>query len=339
MIGHVVGSASHCHGGNACAVYQFVYKAIYLFHMPAFFWIVGACWKNNRVPFGEFVRKRAARLLVPYVIFGVLSSVIFSAGDAIAKLKALSIDGYYARLDSGMWWKSCLSLIHAGGWPNGEGFRCNSVLWFLPCMFTTQLAYYWIDREIGSSRVQVALAAALLVGYFFCQKAGAVFLPWGASLVPWYMPFVILGRWVPILIPENLKQEHRGKVSSLLVLGWIGWGCTVYYMPNRFLGRSEFCWYLAFLQLTVSGVLLSAYAAQLFSGCRAALLAALGTSSLGIMVVHKFIILALQLKVPPICSALQSGGGRSFVVVGGIILITTLVSFFFANLPIVRKIL
>lgn len=52
IIGHTVGSVSHVCNGYARDVFEFIYKAIYMFHMPAFFCVVGICWKygGGRIP-------------------------------------------------------------------------------------------------------------------------------------------------------------------------------------------------------------------------------------------------------------------------------------------------
>ena len=49
---------------------QSVFTNVYLFHMPLFFWASGCFFKvREGETFGLFVRQKARRLLVPYLVF------------------------------------------------------------------------------------------------------------------------------------------------------------------------------------------------------------------------------------------------------------------------------
>lgn len=94
------------------------------------------------------VEKGSRRLLVPYFFWGLVSVGVFLVMMSImGALK--SNNGYYgARMVPGDWWQPLISLLHAGGWPKGNGFRCNSVLWFLLVMFLTLFARRGL-QEVG----------------------------------------------------------------------------------------------------------------------------------------------------------------------------------------------
>lgn len=58
-----------------------VYFLIYSYHMPAFFFVSGWLWRE--MGFADFIRKRTRRLLIPYLLVGLVSIVIFAmAGGA-----------------------------------------------------------------------------------------------------------------------------------------------------------------------------------------------------------------------------------------------------------------
>ena len=165
VAGHVVGGAAHlCTGANS-AVCSYLYKVIYMFHMPAFFFLAGLCWRS---PSNSFFLRKSRRLLIPYFVFGLFSIVAFVVMTQGGDLFAAAKSGYYAGKGATDLWRPFLSLLHGGGWPHGEGFRCNSVLWFLPAMFSV-LCFYWIlDRLLPRRLPQLAIAGALIV-FAFCQ--------------------------------------------------------------------------------------------------------------------------------------------------------------------------
>lgn len=284
-----------------------------------------------------FLKRRATRLIVPYLIFGVLSVLVYHIVDGQAQLAANAADNYYVRLGGGGIMTSVISLVHGGGWPDGEGFRCNSVLWFLPCMFSVLCIYYWFDRIVAPMRIQVVVAFGLLIGYFFLRKYVNCSFPWGLSLVPCYLPFVIFAR--AMALPECLSLNgcRRRFLAAMISVLWIIWGMIVYAMPNYYRSWNSIGWYCAFLPITFAGIVLSAWTVQCGSGlCK--WLRILGVSSMGIMLIHKFVILGLQLKVPFIRDALSQGGLVAIVTTCGIAFIATVASCLFSKLPFVRKI-
>lgn len=333
VVGHAVGSACHTTTGGAREVYELIYKIIYFFHMPAFFWVVGMCWKAQPEPFGLFVRKRADRLLVPYAVFGVISALLFALAGGVGHIQADATDSYYAGMSVGAWWQPIVALIHGGGWPNGEGFRCNSVLWFLPAMFTVSCAYYGLDRILKQKWGQLAIAGVLLVGAFCVDHFRLGGLPWGISVVPLYLPFVIFGRWVRM---DEWKRIYGH--WALLIVGWLIFALLAWVTPNRYQGVHSFGWYLVFLAMTFAGVVLSALTARALGRKAVGIFSALGLASMGIMLMHKFVILGLQLKVPYINAAVKGGGWESAIAVGVIVVVATSASYFASKMPIVRKV-
>ena len=141
VLGHVVGGAVHLTQGLSQHILNSIYLVVYTFHMPAFFYIAGATWKQRDENLMSFVQRKARRLLVPYMVFGILSSMIYclTIGNVHSTLHGIQTTSYYSGKFSGGWMTCLLGLLHGGGYPNGEGFRMNSVLWFLPCLFSTEV--------------------------------------------------------------------------------------------------------------------------------------------------------------------------------------------------------
>lgn len=287
VAGHVFGGACHLAGNTTQAAMEFLYKVIYMFHMPAFFWIAGRCWKTKDIGFGAFAANKARRLLVPYVCFGVLSVLAYLVMMNGGALFASATTGYYQGKGAGDLWQPFVSLLHAGGWPNSEGFRCNSVLWFLPAMFSVTCFYWLVDRMMPKRGTQLVLAGILLSFEFVRRRWFGMSLPMGISYIPWYGSFLIFGRWLRF---TDLQLPGWGVTT-----GWFLFGLLTWLEPNYYAGHLRFVWYVVFAGMAIVGVALSAWTAKLISS---PWIASLGLSSLGVMLVHKFLVLFLQVKLP-----------------------------------------
>lgn len=303
VLGHVAGMMCHFSAGDARGMMRYLYRFIYLFHMTAFFLLVGVLsglklkvqgLRSGAPQIRSFAWRKFQRLLVPYFFWGVVSVVIFWATAAVtARMGGSATDGYYgARMFDFPWWRPFISLLHAGFWPNGEGFRCNSVLWFLPCMFGVLVARNAIQRftpqTLNASKTQALFLAilCLILGGVLRLYVGP--LPWCLDRVPRFLAFVYLGELVASL--PTPKRPNVG-TSKLLPLGWLVFALGVIYFPDLAAAYSSWTWYFAEAGMALFGGVLSMGLAKVVD-CR--LLAGLGVASLGIMLIHKFPILAVQ---------------------------------------------
>lgn len=272
VLGHVIGAGRYMTNGIAKEVLEKLYECIYSFHMPAFFIIAGMCW--HRSEFKSYCKKKAFRLLVPYFVFGVLSIIIYAF-----------VFGY------DIWWQPVISLLHAGAWPAGAGFKANSVLWFLPCMFSVLMVYWWLDMLLPKKWQQLAILLALVLVQRELSMS-RYYLPWALGFVPWYLMFVVLGKAVSEFKRGFVRVSMDTRIALLLAMGLATCIPLLYF--------SDFPWAdmrgRNFIAAAVySG--LAALVAQLIEGVPGKWISALGDMSLGIMLTHKFFVVLLQTKV------------------------------------------
>lgn len=316
VAGHVVGGASHFCTGMSSETMSFLYKVIYMFHMPAFFCLAGLlAGRGVNSPragsFRDFVADKARRLLVPYLVFGLFSALVYVLLAHRGTLFGAATDGYYQNLGVKELWQPFAALVHGGGLPR-DGFRCNSVLWFLPAMFSC-LCFLWLVRKFVKSTVaQLALAIGLLTFEFLNRKYGLVgVLPFGLSHIPWYGSFVIIGNVASCIGSRFASHGDQPQLSSsrlavtppfnyhfsvhclfLLIIFFV---IACYLTPNCYYGQFNAVWYLAFFAMALVGIVLSAMLSRHFSWTW---LEKCGRASLGIMLLHKFAVLLLQVKLP-----------------------------------------
>lgn len=70
--------------GHAVSQSTSVFRFLFAFHMPFFFFISGYCMSENSLAadFGTFVKRRAKKLLIPYALFAVAGFIIMAVFDS-----------------------------------------------------------------------------------------------------------------------------------------------------------------------------------------------------------------------------------------------------------------
>lgn len=147
MYGHVLGSDASRY-------------LIYSFHMPLFFFLSGVVFHHRHyVKFLTFLKKTIKGILLPYFFFAFAEFLIwffsfqnesFFSHDVLHQLYGI----FYASGNNGF-------------------LGYNVVLWFLPCLFVTKLAFALLTKVSIKKRFIIsALTVFSLVGYLF-----SVYLP------------------------------------------------------------------------------------------------------------------------------------------------------------------
>ncbi len=303
VLGHVAGGGIHLALPSTAVALQGIYKYFYSFHVELFFFLAGITYAVTDKSFGTVLRQKARSLLLPYWFWGLLSYALFLclAGALRTTLNASSQTGYYQAIFGNLdWWTPLAGMIHGGGWPNGNGFRHNSVLWFLVCLFTCEVGYYAYERYVRIP-YKYAWSVALFVLGGCCVQIYEV-QGW-----PFMLPraivlgaFFSFGRWYGRARAEG--PVERGTVLSGLVLalllvvvgGALGLG-------NGFTNHATtFRKYLLFV--LTAGVSIAGWCGvSRFGGGR--WVEWLGAHSLAIMVIHKFIVMGLQTRMPALRAA------------------------------------
>ena len=164
-----------------------LYEAIYLFHMPLFFFVSGVTFRLASP--GETLRKRARALLVPYFAMGVLAILLSS--DTLNEVRGVLY---------------------------GTGHTIRFVpLWFLPCLFVVSVSVALVmgaarmqlpqeDFERWRPRLLAGVAVVALIGGSWVLASGLfarppftdasgrpIGLPWSLDLLPFVLAIFTAG--------------------------------------------------------------------------------------------------------------------------------------------------
>ncbi len=203
--------------GHTLGISQSIEFYIYSFHMPLFFFISGLVLKPTRLsqPWADTVRNYGGRLLLPYVLFSLLTYLPWVlvtrryGADA-----ALGVDA----------WRPLIGTFYGVG-VNGW-LQHNAMLWFFPCLFVTHLVFRLVC-ELTRSWVQyVAIALFAVIGYLF-SIASPVRLPWGFEIALIALPFYALGQALA-LRRTLLSRANLTTALSMLLFAALQFICIAY---------------------------------------------------------------------------------------------------------------
>lgn len=119
----------------------------YILCLPAFFWAAGLFVNTTQSP-KAFFRHNTLRLLIPYVVFAILSWFIWMGRN------------YGQTSEMQAWWKPLWGIV-AG---NVRLLPQNRPLWFLCCMISLEWIYYLVSRLRQSWLQWIVIACLATIG-------------------------------------------------------------------------------------------------------------------------------------------------------------------------------
>jgi fucose 4-O-acetylase-like acetyltransferase len=140
---------------------------IYGFHMPLFFFISGILFKpENYENFKQFFVKKFKALILPYCIFYLITFLYWFLIERRIRGTELSPVN------------QLLGLFY--GKHNIKYSNFNEALWFLPCLFTTESLYFFINHINSKWRKLCTCFACYIVGCILIEQ-NITWLPWGIN--------------------------------------------------------------------------------------------------------------------------------------------------------------
>lgn len=273
---------------------------VYSFHVAAFFFLSGFLFSKGGLSFRDFAKKKFCSLMIPYYLFGLLSIVIFTFLGAFAS-EELDVAIKHTEIH-----KNLLGLVYANA---VEGYmKWNLPLWFLPCMFVTQLLYYPVshltDALIKRQKYGIVFAVglSLVLPYldYFVFRVRA--LPMHLESSVFLMPFFILGaafrRENKAFYLTDIRQYKKLAAALFLLtagsLTGLFLNCRVNYFLSSY-GKITVFYLSAFL--SVIGLYM------LFPLVRSKALSLIGQNTLAVLVMHKFPVVFFQIALSPLLKA------------------------------------
>ena len=179
---------------------------ILLFHMPLFFLLSGYLKFLQRgktpLPFFQYVKKQFLYLMVPNYAFELLNYILWCA-MCIATGKPVPIGSAMVNI------LLCAKITTYGG--------LTGRLWFLPCMFVSNLLCYWLLRWIRTKTGKLAATSVLLLLSWATIRFLPFRMPLQLDAAMMATAFIMAGYLVGEIKPATIKPLWQGALFILSV--------------------------------------------------------------------------------------------------------------------------
>lgn len=156
--------------GHIHSQYGWFSLPLHCYVIPLYFLLSGLTFRRSKFPtFGEFAKHRAKTLLLPYVMFSVVTWLVWAPYNYITQDS--TVTGYWAPL---------LQTLFAQG--SGRFLVHNVPLWFVPCLFIIESLYYFIDKLPKWANLLTCVACAFVGVWMIAGPYSNVL-----TLLPWSM--------------------------------------------------------------------------------------------------------------------------------------------------------
>lgn len=188
--------------GIICVVYARIFSnpisnAIFIFHMPLFFFIGG--YLMNSTPQENYLRNKSRQLLLPYISY----LLIFSAAKVINLYLHDSLTTQIAI-------RTAINMI-IGGRALIEVF---GVFWFVTCFFFAQQMFKRIVERRTITQTSIYAVLLLLIGIALPMVSKKFWLPLNINVVPVAVFFFSAGYLYKKTIHSTTKK-HPIKTASI----------------------------------------------------------------------------------------------------------------------------
>ncbi|MBW4084538.1 acyltransferase family protein [Paenibacillus sp. S150] len=250
------------------------------FRLPLFFIVSGYLFSASKYfdNFTSLLRTRFLTLVIPYLSAGLLSYLLWLILRTLETAHSPDI----------AWYEPLLAIAY--GTYSG-GLLLNIPIWFLTCLFVTQIIFCLSMRYLSKSPLPVQLAAMLALSLSGYALGTVLFLPWNIDVALVAQLFVFIG--------YQLKQHQllgKIRVFNLGTLILMAIFLTAAYFNSYVdMNNREYGNLLLFYTAGIAGSLLAIKMTQLLSksGFFAAILTYIGKESLAILIFHYGIFILL----------------------------------------------
>ena len=280
---------------------SYVVRWLYAFHVPLFFLLSGFTYSLKEDKKAFYLNK-VKRLLLPYLIFAVISIAIY------VYVYSAIVRGGSASEETRIW-PHLLGMLYAN---SNTGYMIwNRPLWFLPCLFATlailDVFESWLRKRPANAHLPIRVGfilAAWAIGIIINTCVSDLYLPLHLETAIFLVGFSEMGLLLSQLEKEKNIISWIKRLGSIKTLGLVVLLLILGVLLSQINGKTDARGHMFGKWpplLVITSILLSTAVlllSNLLENNRCMLL--LGGSSLSILLMHKFPILFFQEVVPVI---------------------------------------
>lgn len=185
---------------------------ILVFHMPLMFFLSGYTnfRRDKNYRFGNYLLNRVRRLLIPYLCFEIANLLLWQIAMVVVKKEWQDLTDAFV---------SIATVISTDSY---MGFYGR--LWFLPCMFVSDILFESLKRIAHGKKSVLLLEAALMLAYsWFTSHILPERLPFTIDTACMATVFLLMGYAMgeqisKILESDNTTRDIVGVAVALLIM-------------------------------------------------------------------------------------------------------------------------
>lgn len=192
---------------------------VYFFHMPLFFFLSGLVFSGGKYDFPTFLKKRLKSLVVPYFTLG---GGIFLFFCVVYAVQGQPGSAYLDMLRQ--------FLVQEHHW----------TVWFLACLFLTELLYHGIHRLFGKKPLVSTAVSGIVCAFGLVRyRLGWGSLPWNLDVALVAQFFFHAGFRFKGIVPKLTRFDSLRILPKLAAVGlMLGLNLVLGFLCIRFSGAS-----------------------------------------------------------------------------------------------------
>lgn len=178
---------------------QYINSFIYSFHMPLFFIISGYLYNDKP----KYIRKKIKSILIPYLFLAIISFIYWYFIERYLREQDIKpLNAFF-----NIW-------LAKGGDTN---YVFNVALWFLPCLFVTELIFHFLIKRIKNTRVLFLIIFLFsIIGYGYARFE-FIRLPFGIDIAFIAIGFYFLGYLWRYNGEKFFKQSNLNTIKKIII--------------------------------------------------------------------------------------------------------------------------
>lgn len=275
---------------------------IYSFHMPLFFFISGYLFDAEKyIKKGKaFLERKFYSLIIPYLLFSIIAYIFYILMDCIYQPEVQNVEILQKGVLFNVYTVIC----------SMNGFLINTPLWFLPCLFITELLFL-ISKKYSKSDYNTAVLIIFfsVIGFQYGNYV-SFRMPWSIDIAFTGIVFYAAGYFFEKDYKEILFRTNYSFIFVLflmhIILSFINPRVDMY----KLIYNNYFLFYIS----AFSGILVYIYTFKMAKASK--ILVFYGRNSLTVLGFHYIIISILKYLFPLLFEQfnIQVSKGMFFVV-------------------------
>lgn len=184
---------------------MWIYNTVYYFHMSLLFFISGTAFglkieKYKKVQILDYIKDKAKRLLIPYVLYSFILFIIFSIANIVPGISNKLVSSGYGKISFFEWLYQLLI---------GDNLYCQH-LWYIYSLFILSVLAFLSVRFFGRYFGIITVVLAIFINLMWSDS--------NRIAIIWKTAYVIVWFFAGAAIGLRKEMENRNKIILIILV-------------------------------------------------------------------------------------------------------------------------